>query len=167
MSETEESVELPVGLLSLLENANDTAKSAAESIEGALALYAVNRIPKDSLKKRLRALLDVGTSLAVPSAALPTVSVAATQVDCHSLEAGLLGTQFVPGMSLVSPYMTLPTVWGASLTGNMQAGYVLAPDSMFVLSAGRTFFEEEPQPRILFEQPKSVPYEITVLPKAA
>jgi hypothetical protein len=58
LSDTAGLVDIPAGLLSLLEDADENSRGIAESIEGVLALYAVNRIAKDTLKDRLRELLD-------------------------------------------------------------------------------------------------------------
>lgn len=54
-------MEIPADLMSLLEDADEGAKSIAESIEGILALYAVNRISRDSLKKQIRSLFGPAT----------------------------------------------------------------------------------------------------------
>jgi hypothetical protein len=49
---------IPENLLDLLEEPDMAAKGTAELIEGALALYAGNRIDEDALKTSVRAALD-------------------------------------------------------------------------------------------------------------
>jgi len=66
-------VDIPANLISLLEDADENARSVAELIEGILALYAVKTISPDTMKERLRDLLKETTP--VPTA--PATSVAA------------------------------------------------------------------------------------------
>jgi hypothetical protein len=51
-------VGIPVDLLTMLDDANEAARGIAESMEGILALYAVNKISKETVKERFRALLS-------------------------------------------------------------------------------------------------------------
>jgi|SRR5665213_2640934 len=58
-------VGIPANLLSLLEDPDENARSLAESMEGVLALYAANRISKDSLKKQIVGLLATPENMVV------------------------------------------------------------------------------------------------------
>jgi hypothetical protein len=156
MSDKTGLVEIPEGLLPLLEEADDTMRNTVAPLEGALALYAVNRISKESLRERLRSLLE-SKALALPAA--PNTGIAATyethvNIDPFPLRSSVLDYPF-------------RNSYGSYLRQS-QVGYVVfQPASWIYWEMRRKTAIEDLPPRLVFVEPQPVsPYDIKLQPIA-